>query len=64
MKRLFDLALDLRPAIIGTSTTVALDYLNSVVGILVGLATLVYLMVRGRKRRQVLTLDTSTLRSS
>ena len=40
---------DARPALIGTAGTVPLDQISSVVGILVGLATLVYLVVRIRK---------------
>jgi hypothetical protein len=36
----------LRPVWIGTGTTVALDHINTGIGILVGLATLVYLILR------------------
>jgi len=49
MRRFIEAVYDLRPAIIGTGTTVALDWLNSAVGFLVGLATLVYLILRIRK---------------
>jgi hypothetical protein len=49
MKRIYEQIIDLRPAIIGTGTTVALDHINTAVGILVGLATLVYLILRIRK---------------
>jgi hypothetical protein len=49
MKRIYETALDLRPAIIGTGTTVALDHINTAIGILVGLATLVYLVLRIRR---------------
>jgi hypothetical protein len=49
MKRVYEQIIDLRPAWIGTGTTVALDHINTAVGILVGLATLVYLIVRIRK---------------
>jgi hypothetical protein len=49
MKRVYEQIIDLRPAIIGTGTTVALDHINTAVGILVGLATLVYLILRIRK---------------
>jgi hypothetical protein len=49
MKRIYEALLDLRPAWIGTGTTVALDHINTAVGILVGLATLVYLVLRIQK---------------
>ncbi len=49
MKRIYEALLDLRPAWIGTGTTVALDHINTAVGILVGLATLVYLVLRIRR---------------
>jgi hypothetical protein len=49
MKRIFEQIIDLRPALIGTSTAVALDHINNVIGILVGLATLVYLILRIRR---------------
>jgi hypothetical protein len=49
MKRIYEQIIDLRPAIIGTGTTVALDHINTAVGILVGLATLVYLILRIRR---------------
>ena len=49
MKKLYEGLLDLRPAWIGGGTTVALDHINTVVGILVGLATLVYLILRIRR---------------
>jgi hypothetical protein len=41
MKRIYEQIIDLGPGIIGTGTTVALDHINTAVGILVGLATLV-----------------------
>ena len=46
MRRIYEQSIDLRPAILGTGTTVALDHINNAVGILVGLATLVYLIIR------------------
>lgn len=52
MRRIYEQIIDLRPAIIGTAGTGATAFLESVnaaVGILVGLATLVYLVVRIRK---------------
>lgn len=49
MRRFIEAVYDLRPAWIGTGTTVALDHINNAVGILVGLATLVYLILRIRK---------------
>ena len=49
MRRLLEVANSLRPAWIGTGTTVALDHINTTVGILVGLATLVYLILRIRR---------------
>lgn len=52
MKRLIEAAQNLKPAIVGTAGTGAtaiLDGVHAAVGILVGLATLVYLVVRIRK---------------
>lgn len=52
MRRLYEQIIDIRPALIGTASTGAsavLEGANAVVGILVGLATLVYLVVRIRK---------------
>jgi len=52
MRRIYEQIIDLRPAILGTAGTGAtaiLDGVNAAVGILVGLATLVYLIVRIRK---------------
>ena len=52
MRRIYEQIIDLRPAILGTAGTGAtaiLDGVNAAVGILVGLATLVYLVVRIRK---------------
>lgn len=52
MRRLYEQIIDIRPAIIGTAGTGAtaiLEGVNAAVGILVGLATLVYLVVRIRK---------------
>lgn len=49
MRRFIQILDDVRPALIGTAGTVLLDQISSVVGILVGLATLVYLVVRIRK---------------
>lgn len=52
MRRLYEQIIDIRPALIGTAGTGAtaiLEGANAVVGILVGLATLVYLVVRIRK---------------
>jgi hypothetical protein len=52
MKRILESVYDLRPALVGTAGTGAtaiLDGVNAAVGILVGLATLVYLVVRIRK---------------
>lgn len=48
MKRLLESLQDLKPAIIGTggTATTMLDSVNAAVGILVGLATLVYLIIR------------------
>ena len=49
MRRIYEQIIDLRPAILGTAGTGAtaiLDGVNAAVGILVGLATLVYLIVR------------------
>ena len=51
MRRIYEQFIDLRPAWIGTAGTGAtaiLDGVNAAVGILVGLATLVYLVVRIR----------------
>ena len=51
MRRLYEQIIDIRPALIGTAGTVAtaiLEGANAVVGILVGLATLVYLVVKIR----------------
>lgn len=52
MRRICEQIIDLRSAILGTAGTGAtaiLDGVNAAVGILVGLATLVYLIVRIRK---------------
>lgn len=52
MRRIYEQIIDLRPAILGTAgtgVTAILDGVNAAVGILVGLATLVYLIVRIRK---------------
>lgn len=52
MRRIYEQIIDLRPAWIGTAGTGAtaiLDGVNAAVGILVGLATLIYLIVRIRK---------------
>jgi hypothetical protein len=52
MKRIIETAQDLKPALIGTAatgTSAILDGVNAAVGILVGLATLVYLIIRIRK---------------
>jgi hypothetical protein len=49
MKRVYETVIDLRPAWIGTGTTVALDHINTAIGILVGLATLIYLILRIRR---------------
>ena len=49
MRRIYEQFIDMRPAWIGTGTTVVLDHINTVIGILVGLATLVYLVLRIRK---------------
>ncbi len=52
MRRLIETIHDIRPALIGTAGTGAtaiLEGANAIVGILVGLATLVYLIVRIRK---------------
>lgn len=49
MRRALDIFLDLKPAVIGASTTVILEHLNAVVGLLVGCATLVWLVLRIRK---------------
>ena len=51
MRRIYEQFIDLCPAWIGTAGTGAtaiLDGVNAAVGILVGLATLVYLVVRIR----------------
>lgn len=52
MKRLIESLHDVKPALIGTgsvTTSAILDGVNAAVGILVGLTTLVYLIVRIRK---------------
>ena len=52
MRRIYEQIIDLRPAILGTAGTGAtaiLDGVNAAVGILVWLATLVYLVIRIRK---------------
>ena len=52
MRRIYEQFIDLRPAWIGTAGTGAtaiLDGVNAAVGILVGLATLIYLVIRIRK---------------
>jgi hypothetical protein len=52
MRRIIETIYDIRPAIIGaagTGATAALEGVNAAVGILLGLATLVYLVVRIRK---------------
>lgn len=52
MRRLLEVANDLRPAIIGTAgtgATVVLEQINVVIGIVVGLTTFVYLVIRIRK---------------
>jgi hypothetical protein len=52
MRRFIEAAQDIKPALVGTAGTGAtaiLDGVNAAVGILVGLATLVYLIVRIRK---------------
>jgi hypothetical protein len=52
MKRFIEAAQDLKPALVGTAGTGAtaiLDGVNVAVGILVGLATLAYLVIRIRK---------------
>jgi len=52
VKRFYESLIDLKPALIGTggtATTAILDGVNAAVGILVGLATLVYLVIRIRK---------------
>ena len=49
MKRLLEIAQNLKPAWIGTAGTGATAYLDGIhttVGILVGLATLIYLAIR------------------
>lgn len=46
MRRILQILDDARPALIGTAGTVLLDRISSIVGILVGLLTLVYLGVR------------------
>jgi hypothetical protein len=50
MRRFIEAIVDLRPAWIGTSTTVVLNRINTWIGILVGLATLIYLILRIRKK--------------
>ena len=52
MKRFIETIQDAKPALVGTAGTGAtaiLDGVNAAVGILVGLATLVYLVIRIRK---------------
>jgi len=52
MKRFIEAIQDAKPALIGTggtATTAILDGVNAAVGIMVGLATLVYLVIRIRK---------------
>ncbi len=49
MKRFIEAIQDAKPALIGTGGTAILDGVNAAVGILVGLATLVYLVIRIRK---------------
>ena len=52
MRRILESIYDLRPALLGTAgtgATVILDGVNAAVGILVGLATLIYLVIRIRK---------------
>lgn len=49
MRRIYEQIIDLRPAWIGTAATAILDGVNAAVGILVGVATLVYLVIRIRK---------------
>lgn len=52
MRRFIEAAQDLKPALVGTAGTGAtaiLDGVNAAVGILVGLATLIYLVIRIRK---------------
>lgn len=55
MRRFIEAAQDLKPALVGTAGTGAtaiLDGVNAAVGILVGLATLVYLVIRISKEMQ------------
>ena len=55
MRRFIEAAQDLKPALVGTAgtgATVILDGVNAAVGILVGLATLVYLVIRISKEIQ------------
>ena len=49
MRRIYEQLVDIRPAWIGGGTTVLLEHINTAVGILVGLATLVYLALRIRR---------------
>lgn len=52
MRRLLDITLDLKPAFLGTASLglcTILEGISTVVGILVGLATLVYLTLRIRR---------------
>lgn len=52
MRRLIEATQDVKPVLVGTAgtgTTAILDGVNAAVGILVGLATLVYLIVRIQK---------------
>lgn len=46
MRRIIQILTDAHPAIIGTAGTVLLDRISTVVGIAVGLLTLIYLGVR------------------
>ena len=55
VKRIYEQIIDIRPALLGTAGTGAtaiLDGVNATVGILVGLATLTYLVIRIRKELQ------------
>ena len=52
MRRLLEAASSLRPAWIGTGTTVALEHINNLIGILVGITTLVYLIQQIIKQHQ------------
>mgnify|MGYP000356766039 CR=1 FL=1 len=46
MKRVVQILVDSRPALIGTAGTVLLDQISTFVSILVGMATLAYLVLR------------------